>query len=219
MVPSGGNVIYDRWIWLSCGLLVFVFFGFGKDAINMYRTGLLAIGMGRIFPILRQDYRGSISATISSYGSKARMIFKGKRSTSNSTWASASKESYTTSSSDPVSPKKEPYLSTINESSTAPQTRSTLTQPSDGSKRSISNRILSALQPKKSTRSTNVERVPLASLSGQQATVHSVVTSSPRSPTLTNHTKSISSDEMLMRTEVRQGSEHGWPQVANTTGL
>jgi hypothetical protein len=77
---------------------------------------------------------------------------------------------------------------------------------------------LSALQPMKSTRSKDAERVPLASLGSQQATVQSVVTSSPRSPTLTNHTKSISSDEMLMRTEVRQGSEHGWPQVANTTG-
>lgn len=218
MVPSGGNVIYDRWIWLSCGFLVFVFFGFGKDAINIYRTGLLAIGMGRIFPILRQDYRGSITATISSYGSKARMIFKSRRSTSNSIWASTSKESYTTSSSDPVSPKKEPYLSTINESSTAPQTRSTPAHTSDGSKPSISIHILSALQPMKSTRSKDAERVPLASLGSQQATVQSVVTSSPRSPTLTNHPKSISSDEMLMRTEVRQGSEHGWPQVANTTG-
>ena len=46
MIPSGGMWVYDRWIWLSCGLAVFIFFGFGKDAVNMYRTCLLAIGLG-----------------------------------------------------------------------------------------------------------------------------------------------------------------------------
>ena len=216
IVPSGGKIMYDRWIWLSCGFLVFVFFGFGKDAVNMYRTGLLAIGMGKIFPALRQDYRGSIAATISSYGSRARMIFKGKRSASNSTWTSTSKESYTTTSTDPVSPKKEAYPPTIEESASAREKESTPTHVSDGSSRSISNRVLAALRPKKSTTSPSMDMLPLASLSSQQATVQSTVTSGPQSPTLTNHTRSISCDEMLMRTEVRQGSEHELPQVANT---
>jgi pheromone a factor receptor len=216
MVPSGGKIMYDRWIWLSCGFLVFVFFGFGKDAVNMYRTGLLAIGMGKIFPALRHDYRGSIAATISSYGSRARMIFKGKRSGSNSTWASTSKESYATTSTDPVSPKKETCPPTIDESASTRGREAMPTHILDGSSRPISNRVYSAFRSKKSTPLPNTDLLQLAGFAGQQATVQSTVTSGPQPPTLTDHTRSISSDEMLMRTEVRQGSEHELPQVANT---
>lgn len=216
MVPSGGKIMYDRWIWLSGGLLVFLFFGFGKDAVNMYRTGLLAIGMGKIFPALRQDYGGSIAATISSYSSKARMMFRGKISASNTTWASTSKESSTTSTSDLQSPKKEAYLGTIDEYTTTQERESMPTKPSNDLSRSIPSPSLSALRAKKSTRLTSSNLLPLENLCYKQATVQSTVTSGPRSPTLTDHTRSISSDEMLMRTEVKQGSEHGWPQVAKT---
>ena len=67
MVPSGGQVVYDRWIWLAIGAVVFASFGLGREALTMYRTGLLTLGFGKVFPGLKEDHRGSITATISSF--------------------------------------------------------------------------------------------------------------------------------------------------------
>ena len=50
VMPS--TVLYDRWLNLACGFLVFLFFGLGKDAKNMYREWLLKVGLGRVFPVL-----------------------------------------------------------------------------------------------------------------------------------------------------------------------
>ena len=100
MIPSGGSIVFDRWIWLSCGFVVLVFFGLGRDAVNMYRKNLLAVGLGKLFPCLRLEYRGSITGAIGSYGSKARMLFSRKSTSSNST----SERSQISTSSDPSSP-------------------------------------------------------------------------------------------------------------------
>ncbi len=45
-----------NWIPVITALVIFFFFGTGKDAINTYRKYLLAIGLGRLFPALRQEY-------------------------------------------------------------------------------------------------------------------------------------------------------------------
>ncbi|CAD0099086.1 unnamed protein product [Aureobasidium mustum] len=50
VMPS--SVLYDRWLNLACGFLVFLFFGLGEDAKNMYREWLLKVGLGRVFPVL-----------------------------------------------------------------------------------------------------------------------------------------------------------------------
>jgi pheromone a factor receptor len=196
MVPSGGTFTYTRWIWLSCGFAVFVFFGFGRDAVNMYRTGLLAIGLGRIFPSLRQDYRSSITATMCSYGSKARMFFNRKSSVSNSTWKSTSDDSQT-SSSDPYSPKKEKHIDPVG----------AIVSHEDGASPSFASRILSKFRHKGTTNLRNTDQLPFADLGGQPSTVVSAVTAGPRSPTLLEHVRSVSSDEMMMRMELRQNSE------------
>lgn len=46
MIPSNGYVIFDRWIRLACGLLVFCFFGVGTDALSMYKSWVRRIGFG-----------------------------------------------------------------------------------------------------------------------------------------------------------------------------
>ena len=43
-IPSSGGVIFDRWIRLASGVLVFVFFGMGSDAWSMYRSWLVRLG-------------------------------------------------------------------------------------------------------------------------------------------------------------------------------
>ena len=106
MVPSHGVILYDRYIWLAEGVVVFVFFGLGKEAVSMYRSGLLALGFGRVFPSLQPDYcgkRGSIVAAASVYTAKAKMLFLRKSLQS----GYSSEGSHTTSfaNSEPVSPK------------------------------------------------------------------------------------------------------------------
>jgi pheromone a factor receptor len=58
-MPS--TVLYDRWANLACGFLVFLFFGLGRDAKNMYREWLVKMGLARLFPVLVVvDGRGSL---------------------------------------------------------------------------------------------------------------------------------------------------------------
>ena len=83
MTPSRGNVVYDRWIWITVGVLVFFFFGCGREALGMYKTGLVAMGFARCFPGLNQpsgaNTSSRFSSTLDSFGSKAKSLFK-KRS-------------------------------------------------------------------------------------------------------------------------------------------
>nr|POE78479.1 pheromone a factor receptor [Quercus suber] len=81
-VPSGGVIYYDRFVWLASGVLVFLFFGLGKEALASYRATLVAMGLARIFPSLvaspepkRSNSRASLMSSIMSYSSKARLFF------------------------------------------------------------------------------------------------------------------------------------------------
>ena len=82
MVPTGGHVAFDRWIRVSCGFLLFVFFGLGNEATEMYRKWLVKLGLGRYFPSLAQPRRVSaMSSTwggmrFRSFGSRAKLIFR-----------------------------------------------------------------------------------------------------------------------------------------------
>lgn len=80
LIPTGGEVYYDRWIQIALGFGVFVFFGLGQDALNLYRKWLLKIGFGRVFSGLhRQPTRRAILPTSSqtdTFGSKTRSFFK-----------------------------------------------------------------------------------------------------------------------------------------------
>jgi pheromone a factor receptor len=59
VMPS--TVLYDRWINLACGCLIFFFFGMGKDAKGMYREWLIKVGLGRVFPVLLVESHGASS--------------------------------------------------------------------------------------------------------------------------------------------------------------
>ncbi|TKA82446.1 hypothetical protein B0A49_00045 [Cryomyces minteri] len=81
MIPSFGTVLFDRWIRVVCGFLVFVFFGVGADAVLMYKSWLLALGCGRIFPGLKREGSGRFSPkhSLGSWGEKAKLVLSGKR--------------------------------------------------------------------------------------------------------------------------------------------
>jgi pheromone a factor receptor len=88
LIPGGGHALIDRWILSASAFLVFIFFGLGRDATEMYRGWLLAIGLGRIFPSLHEPrYRrhpnlsgSTAQGSLGSHGSRAKLFFPGKGS-------------------------------------------------------------------------------------------------------------------------------------------
>lgn len=50
--PSGGQIHIDKWGQIAMGYVTFLLFGTGTDAYNTYKTMLLAIGLGKVFPSL-----------------------------------------------------------------------------------------------------------------------------------------------------------------------
>ncbi len=90
VIPTGGTVIFDRWVQIAFGFAVFLFFGLGHDAVEMYRTWLLKLGLERIFPSLRRRDRAmrnqncSNSSQAESTSSRAR-LFITKKFSRNST--------------------------------------------------------------------------------------------------------------------------------------
>jgi pheromone a factor receptor len=68
VMPS--TVLYDRWINLACGFLIFFFFGMGKDAKGVYREWLVEVGLGRVFPVLLVQSQSSQRGGLSSGNSK-----------------------------------------------------------------------------------------------------------------------------------------------------
>ncbi|KAI9762620.1 MAG: a-factor receptor [Chaenotheca gracillima] len=121
MVPTGGQVAFDRWIRVGCGLLFFLFFGTGNDAKKMYQTWLLKIGLGSVFPRLHQT-RPSPSGTgvsgsggSASAGSRAKLVFlkssqtNATVSTSTSRHDSAGTELTPPTSVDPKAPHESAF--------------------------------------------------------------------------------------------------------------
>ena len=80
-VQTFGAVYPDRWIRAPLGLPVFLCFGLGPEAKALYRSWLLSLGFGHIFPCLKrregQTGRNTVntSSGSSSLGSKARLFF------------------------------------------------------------------------------------------------------------------------------------------------
>lgn len=219
MVRSYGQVLYDRWIPLAFGIIVFVFFGLGKEAVNMYRSGLLAIGFGRLFPSLNTDHRSSTTATASSFSSRARALFKRKGRSLTSSWTSGPTVSPTSTESDPVSPKGKAFLETMSEvlgTNEKPTKTSIQQEQTEGiekgrhnpRKPSLSTRIVSLIRPKHSEWTTDQEPLDLAELTGQPTSVHSAVTGGELPSSSVEAASESSSYEVVVRKEVRQASEH-----------
>ena len=90
LIPTYGSVTFDRWVRIALGFTVFFCFGLGQDAMTMYRTWLLKMGLGRIFPRLRREQlpthmHRSSGGRFESYSSKARNFVARKFSNDRST--------------------------------------------------------------------------------------------------------------------------------------
>lgn len=59
LLPTRGldfATLNDRFTAIITAIPVFVAFGMTKDAINVYRAYLVALGLGRIWPVLKEEY-------------------------------------------------------------------------------------------------------------------------------------------------------------------
>ncbi|OCL01461.1 hypothetical protein AOQ84DRAFT_444170 [Glonium stellatum] len=76
-LPSFGVVIFDRWIRVADGFLVFLAFGTGTDAGKLYRSWLIWMKMGKAFPSLYRSHGSEQSQKGSgwSLSNKAKRVF------------------------------------------------------------------------------------------------------------------------------------------------
>ena len=92
-IPTDGSVVFDRWIRIALGFTIFIFFGLGKDATDMYRGWLLKLALGRIFPSLNRQnllpppggVSGISGSSHGSFASRAHSFFSRKFSRGGST--------------------------------------------------------------------------------------------------------------------------------------
>jgi pheromone a factor receptor len=80
-----GDVFFDRWTPVASGFMIFIFFGFGRDATRMYRTVFWYLGLGYCFPSIEPPTdshntptppHGSASSTlVESISSRAKSLF------------------------------------------------------------------------------------------------------------------------------------------------
>ena len=99
LVPTGGAVVFDRWIRMALGFIVFACFGIGGDATKLYKSWLVAIGLGYVFPALNRPARilpthrinsnptrsSSETSRLGSLSAKAKEMFARKFSRSSAT--------------------------------------------------------------------------------------------------------------------------------------
>ncbi|KAJ6107267.1 hypothetical protein N7523_008590 [Penicillium sp. IBT 18751x] len=62
-VPTSGIVFFDRWNSVAAGFMIFIFFGFGRDATKMYRLLSWYLGFGYCFPGVSRPLESQALAT------------------------------------------------------------------------------------------------------------------------------------------------------------
>ena len=87
LIPTFGQVTSDHWVQVAVGFTVFVFFGMGKDATKLYRSWLLAVGLGKVWPSLRRGNESEKGSSARSFGSRAQLWVK-DRFSSRGSWSS-----------------------------------------------------------------------------------------------------------------------------------
>lgn len=164
--------------------------------MKLYRDGLLAIGLGRVFPALRPDYerRGSIAATVSTLGSKAKMMFhKKKESWSPTSTALSATDSMVSS----PSPKKFRFVEERRLAATQLQEQQQHSPPC------LFCRCKNLFRAgNKTSHEEDRDRFAMGNISTGPNHINTIVSSDPISP---GHDRSKS--EVMVRTEVRQNSE------------
>lgn len=83
LMPS--TVIFDRWLDVGVGFALFALFGCGRDAVGMYKSWAVMLGLGRIFPSLMKEKRPGTAGSGETFGSRARLFWRSKAGGSQAT--------------------------------------------------------------------------------------------------------------------------------------
>ncbi|KAJ5926896.1 hypothetical protein N7516_008669 [Penicillium verrucosum] len=86
MIPIDGTVFFDRWIPVVSGFMIFIFFGFGRDATRIYRTVFWYLGLSYCFPSIQPPtdthsgppspaHASTATTLVGSIGSRAKSLF------------------------------------------------------------------------------------------------------------------------------------------------
>ncbi|TKX20095.1 pheromone A receptor-like protein [Elsinoe australis] len=101
-IPSLGVVLVDRWVQVACGFLVFIFFGLGKEAKDMYKSWALALGLERLsrfMPTKKSETALFTTGRFSVFG-KARGLLLSSFSTKDHEKTTATKSTASDSTTD-----------------------------------------------------------------------------------------------------------------------
>ncbi|KAJ5461872.1 uncharacterized protein N7458_003424 [Penicillium daleae] len=83
--PTQGQVFFDRWTPIAAGYMLFIFFGFGRDATRIYRTFFWRIGLGYCFPVFARPTdseatnRSHPTTLVGSTISRAKLLFSWRK--------------------------------------------------------------------------------------------------------------------------------------------
>ncbi|KAI6874299.1 hypothetical protein KC338_g1254 [Hortaea werneckii] len=211
VIPSNGNIVFDRFIWLGCGIMVFLTFGFGKEAVSMYRNGLLAVGLGRLFPGLGSDHDRShitVFGSIGSLGSKTKLYFT-RKSSAASTWQTQSWQTDTSASH--ATPDR-PMFSPRNQTSFGPtaEDKGNVSvvggAPAAGQRQSKLGRITSLFKSRSTPGKQSSEGLNLGYVGGEPLSGYADGANVAVSPSALGRTAS-GGIEVIVKKEVRQSSE------------
>lgn len=82
--PTNGQVFFDRWSPIAAGFMLFIFFGFGRDATHIYQMFFWRLGLGHCFPVFARPTdstpEGSNTTTlVGSTISRAKLLFNWRK--------------------------------------------------------------------------------------------------------------------------------------------
>jgi pheromone a factor receptor len=77
-VPALGVRTFDRWVSIIMSFFVFAYFGLGGEALDMYRKWMLGIGLGKLFPGLKEQRQERMPDEPTSWTSQFSLISRAK---------------------------------------------------------------------------------------------------------------------------------------------
>ncbi|KAI6848790.1 hypothetical protein KC332_g3409 [Hortaea werneckii] len=211
MIRSNGKIVFDRFIWLGCGIMVFLTFGFGKEAVGMYRNGLLAVGLGRLFPGLGSDHNRShitVFGSIGSLGSKTKLYFTRKSSAASSwqtqSWQTDTSASHKTPDRPMYSPKNRTFFDSIAEDKD--DVAVVGGTPAVGQRQSRLGRITSLFKSRSTPAQQRSEVLDLGCARGERLSSYPGEAHVEKPPSALDGT-AAGGIEVIVKKEVRQSSE------------
>jgi pheromone a factor receptor len=78
-LPELGVRTFDCWVTIAMAIFVFAYFGMGGDAVETYRTWMLKVGLGRLFPSLKESRRQQVLSGERSFASQFSLISRAKQ--------------------------------------------------------------------------------------------------------------------------------------------